>query len=730
MAIKGGTIITKVALDDKGLKTSLDGVKKKGKRTATDIEKAWKSMGKKSDQTYAQMKANIEKNYNTIKNHAKSTAADIVRAEKAKALKISRINKQQFGEQKKLLDQAKQHWMAYAAAIAGILVISKKILAASMEQEKAEVALSGALKASGEYTKELVKDYADYASGIQKVTTYGDEQVLKLMALQKNLGVTTDRLKQATEMSIGLAAATGRDVQSMAMYIALAEQGEFTMLRRYIPALRSTTDKTEQLKIITEFAARGFLVAQENAKTFSGGLTQLGNLWGDLQERVGNVIVKNQALLTLMDEGKVTLLEWIDQVERWVNLNGDLIAQKTHEAIDKIKDSITALINIYKALPDGVIGAAGVGILARILTGSTPIGRFAAILYLVNTQLKKVGVNVKKLGEYATFAQNPLLALQKLLPGERSFFEGGEPGRLSGAGSEFGTSKENVLGLPPPKPVTKPFVPVPFQAIAGPTEQFTISESFTKEYDRIQEARLKSIQEFNSQYADLGKNQFELERDRINEQAEIWKMAGADKVQVAQLTADRIKAIDKAENEAKLSMYQSAAGGIANTFLQIAQAGGKQSEKMFKVYKAFAMVEATIAGYKSVLQALAAYPPPWSFVMAGIAGAAAAVQVSMIAAAQPPSYDQGGISHAKGIYQTGDIDEAHIPLKGGKIPISGAEGTTVIIHMENPVFQDVATQRQVFSQIAEVIATRVAPGAVVQNYNDDGAIRQMVRRRA
>ena len=231
MAIKGGTIITKVSLDDKGLKTSLDGVKKKGKRTATDIEKAWKSMGKKSDQTYDQMKAHINKNYDIIKNHAKSTAADIVRAEKAKALKISRINKQQFGEQKKLIDQAKQHWMAYAAAVAGFLVVGKKIVTLAMEQEKAQWALRAALVSNDEYTKETLKSYTDFASAIQKVTTYGDEQVLMLMALMKNLGVHKDKLKLAAEQAIGLASATGRGVESMAMYIALAHQGEFTMLR-------------------------------------------------------------------------------------------------------------------------------------------------------------------------------------------------------------------------------------------------------------------------------------------------------------------------------------------------------------------------------------------------------------------------------------------------------------------------------------------------------------------
>ena len=162
----------------------------------------------------------------------------------------------------------------------------------------------------------------------------------------------------------------------------------------------------------------------------------------------------------------------------------------------------------------------------------------------------------------------------------------------------------------------------------------------------------------------------------------------------------------------------------------IAQAGGKQSKKAFAVYKAFAMVEAAIAGHKAVLQALSSAPPPYSFILAGIAGAAAAVQIGMIAAAQPPSYDQGGISEAKGIYQTGNIREAHIPLpSGGKIPVKmngDNEKPQVNIIMNNPVFQDLDTQRQVMAQIAEAVAERVAPGAVIRNYNSDGPVRSMV----
>lgn len=243
-----------------------------------------------------------------------------------------------------------------------------------------------------------------------------------------------------------------------------------------------------------------------------------------------------------------------------------------------------------------------------------------------------------------------------------------------------------------------------------------------------------ALDNFNKMYAEMGKSRFDLEREQLEAERASWLAHNANKEEVAALYSKRLIDIARAEQAAKLTIYENMAGQIAGTFMQIAQAGGKQSEKAFKLYQAFAIAQALISGYMAFVKTLAEplLPFPSNVVMAYTIAGMTAVQVAMIAAAKPPSYDQGGISRAAGIYQTGNIDEAHIPLQSGKVPVklSGEkQGTTIIIHMENPTFQDVATQRQVFAQIAEVIARRVAPDAVVENYQNDGRIRNMVRSR-
>jgi len=60
------------------------------------------------------------------------------------------------------------------------------------------------------------------------------------------------------------------------------------------------------------------------------------------------------------------------------------------EKIDKIEESLSGIVSIYNSLPDGVVGAAGYGILGRILTGSTPFGLFVTGMVAINAQLKKL----------------------------------------------------------------------------------------------------------------------------------------------------------------------------------------------------------------------------------------------------------------------------------------------------------------------------------------------------
>jgi hypothetical protein len=60
------------------------------------------------------------------------------------------------------------------------------------------------------------------------------------------------------------------------------------------------------------------------------------------------------------------------------------------------------------------------------------------------------------------------------------------------------------------------------------------------------------------------------------------------------------------------------------------------------------------------------------------------------------------------------------------VDIGGGQKSVQII-MNNPTFQDLETQKQTMAQISEVVTRQIAPGAIIENYQNDGAIRSMVK---
>jgi len=159
---------------------------------------------------------------------------------------------------------------------------------AAGKQEAAEFELAAALKVVGKYTDALIQKYKQFASEIQKVTTYGDEDILTFMRLGLTLGVTTDKLEEATKAAISLASFGGRMKPEMAMrYYAQALEGVTSSLETYIPTMRSVTTYEEKMIKLNEGLARGWAIATAKSQTFFGAIAQMKNAIGDLVEKIG-----------------------------------------------------------------------------------------------------------------------------------------------------------------------------------------------------------------------------------------------------------------------------------------------------------------------------------------------------------------------------------------------------------------------------------------------------------
>lgn len=182
---------------------------------------------------------------------------------------------------------------ASAGAIAvGLVAIGKSFVDAYSGQEDAEAALRASMLANGPIMEAQVTRYGEFAAELQAVTVIGDEATLGMVQYAESLGVSGKAAERAVKNAIGMGAALGiQEDAAMKMTVAL-EQGNTTLLQRYIPGLRAITDPTERAAYAQQMLGDMFGVAEAEAQTLTGATAQLTNAIGDAQEGFGKIITK------------------------------------------------------------------------------------------------------------------------------------------------------------------------------------------------------------------------------------------------------------------------------------------------------------------------------------------------------------------------------------------------------------------------------------------------------
>jgi len=184
-------------------------------------------------------------------------------------------------------------------------------------QEDAVNGLERALKRVGEgsYSKQLQQ----VARDLQKLTIYGDEATLKVMALGVNMGISANQMEDATRAAMGLAAGYKLDLNTAMQLVGKAAVGNTALLGRYGIKLDQTKPKQEQFNELLKKGNDLFQLA--GAQTFGQHLKQLQNAWGDLTEQIGAFVISLSGFDESMDGFKnkiVDVTELLrDNVDQW-----------------------------------------------------------------------------------------------------------------------------------------------------------------------------------------------------------------------------------------------------------------------------------------------------------------------------------------------------------------------------------------------------------------------------
>lgn len=215
-----------------------------------------------------------------------------------------------------------------SVALTAPLVILGGVAVKSFDtQVKAENKLRAALKANGEQVQAVFEDYKAWAAQIQEISTIGDESTLMLLQVAQSMGLTGDTAKVAAKEAIAMSRAMNMSEQSAIRYTAALALGDATMLRRYLPSLRSIEDQTEMVTEAHRILADMFGTVTAEAQDGLGPLIQLKNSWGDFMEMIGKVIA--HGIKPLIDRLK-GVVKWLQDLspatKKWIVIIGGLVA--------------------------------------------------------------------------------------------------------------------------------------------------------------------------------------------------------------------------------------------------------------------------------------------------------------------------------------------------------------------------------------------------------------------
>lgn len=187
-------------------------------------------------------------------------------------------------------EKLRMNMLKMTAGITAIAYGAKKAIDAYSQQINAVNSLSLAMANQGNYSKEAVNRLQEYASEMQRLTTYGDELTLSNMGILASFGMNEEQLKSTTTAAMDFASATGKDLRVAVDLLGKAFVGETSALSRYGIIVDKNIPKSEKFaEVMRQMTARFGGAAQLQAATMAGKIEQIGNAAGDVQEQLGKL---------------------------------------------------------------------------------------------------------------------------------------------------------------------------------------------------------------------------------------------------------------------------------------------------------------------------------------------------------------------------------------------------------------------------------------------------------
>jgi hypothetical protein len=291
----------------------------------------------------------------------------------------------------------------------GALVVAvNKTVAAYRKQVEAETRLRASMRNVATASKDGADKLINLASALQKVTTFGDEQIIAGQAMLATFQLNEDAIGALTERMLDMAVAqgTGGDgLTSVALQLGKAFTGQVGALSRSgvlidQAALKSAraAGATQEFSFLVGELDKNFKgLSKELGTTTLGQIDQLNNQVSDLNEQMGQLATPTAlATAKLKLFGTIGLNKTLLTMQNFfknLDMGGDLLAQ-WNIALGVTEATLKALANTAKNTDLGPDPAVVAGLERQI-----------ALIKEETETLKLLGEETKK-GNFVMVEQN------------------------------------------------------------------------------------------------------------------------------------------------------------------------------------------------------------------------------------------------------------------------------------------------------------------------------------
>jgi hypothetical protein len=526
---------------------------------------------------------------------------------------------------------------------------------ASIEQEDALNRLNNAFARAGEYSKEASHSFVEFADEMQRTTKYSNDAIISTGGLIESLAQLDEKgLKKATTAAMDLASGLGIDLNTAALLVGKAAEGNIQTFSRYGLAIETGATKAETfanaLQAINEKFGGN---AATEALTFSGALAQLNHTFADFQKAIGDTIVNNAAVIDVLkaltgitanaaDGTKSMTLELKQLVGEGLiyaikaaevfGVTLDTIARIGTEAFNALRIAvdtagltITGVVGVFsksaRTMSDVLTQDIGEAAhkMGKALTEDTKISEINTMLaqleHAAQSGFQKIGTEAEKTVE-------PVNRLHKAVK-ELS----DELKAIGDAGKELAESltKPSSLIATQFDRATQAAKTALSQGLIDTNTSYGIQEEALRkklhdENSEITEAYMQKKISSDVYFKALEQNQkkFDTEEDKLKKEK---------------------KKQDDEDNKLRGERMKMTLGYL--TSLQ-----RSSSKELFFIGQQAAAAQATIDGIAAVQVALKAAPPPFNFALAALVGVATAANVAQIES-QAPGF-AGGLDSVPG----------------------------------------------------------------------------------